>query len=324
MPEMMGPFPPTQLPENVDPQTALLQALMASYPELMQQSADADAEAMMQQKRMDRTRWGGKGLSGLVAGLIGNKVADKRRPEYQQSLADAMMAKSRAGDAQDQMKRYRDVAQDRITTNYEYGLKGDLERDKYYRTRTGEVGDRTNEREYQSGLLADSNKRQDMLLLNRNKREDELTRQKPTLDAAVVASKLDKTNTRTFDVYSAGMNGLKSALGKTDTGPVVGMMPAVTAAQQIADGAIAAMAPVMKQMFRAAGEGIFTDRDQALLMEMMPDRTDHPEARKEKLANIDRIVRAKLGMEEAQDAAPESKTINGKIYIKVDGNWYEE
>jgi len=72
------------------------------------------------------------------------------------------------------------------------------------------------------------------------------------------------------------------------------LSPALTSPQQIADGAVAAVAPVLKQLFRAAGEGIFTDRDQQLLLEMVPDRTDHPESRIAKMKMIDSIIAAKL------------------------------
>ena len=108
---------------------------------------------------------------------------------------------------------------------------------------------------------------------------------------------LDRTNAGTFDVYETGMRGLVTGMDNTLTGPFIAMLPAVTANAQIADGAVAAMAPVLKQMFRAAGEGIFTDKDQELLLEMVPSRSDFPEARQAKLVNIDAIVRAKLGIQ---------------------------
>lgn len=110
-----------------------------------------------------------------------------------------------------------------------------------------------------------------------------------------------KSNESAWNVYNTAMSGLTSALGETDTGPFTGLMPAVTANQQIAEGAVAAMAPILKQMFRAAGEGTFTDSDQKLLMDMVPTRKDRPEAIEAKLQNIDTIVRAKLRMDIAGD-----------------------
>lgn len=115
---------------------------------------------------------------------------------------------------------------------------------------------------------------------------------------ATAAEIADKGRERgmALNMYEEARKGLDTALSATDTGPIVGRIPAVTAAQQTATGAVAAMAPILKQLFRSAGEGTFTDRDQALLLDMVPTRADHPEARDAKLANIDNIVRAKLGM----------------------------
>lgn len=95
--------------------------------------------------------------------------------------------------------------------------------------------------------------------------------------------------------YEQGMAGLSKAMSNTATGPVLGVLPAFTSEQQIAEGAVAAMAPILKSIFRVAGEGTFTDRDQALLLDMVPTRRDSPQARKAKIQNIDNIVRAKLG-----------------------------
>lgn len=99
-----------------------------------------------------------------------------------------------------------------------------------------------------------------------------------------------------LDVYEKAKQGLLTGLQETATGPLIGKLPAITSKQQTAQGGVAAMAPVLKQLFRAAGEGVFTDRDQQLLIEMIPTRETNPEARRAMLENIDAIVRAKLGM----------------------------
>lgn len=106
-----------------------------------------------------------------------------------------------------------------------------------------------------------------------------------------------------YATYQAGIKSLENAMSGTDTGPVMGRIPAVTANQQIAEGAEATMAPVLKQLFRDAGEGTFTDADQAMLMKMVPTRKDHPEARKAKIEMIDGIVRAKLGVTDGKGKA---------------------
>lgn len=113
---------------------------------------------------------------------------------------------------------------------------------------------------------------------------------------------------KALSVYETAMSGLSEALSDTATGPFAGYLPAITANQQIADGAIAALAPVLKQMFRSAGEGNFTDSDQKILMAMVPTRKDSPEARVAKMANIDAIVRAKLSDNGApQQASPQGQ-----------------
>ena len=117
----------------------------------------------------------------------------------------------------------------------------------------------------------------------------------------------EKSNVKALAVYEAGIQGLQDALAGTETGFFAGRAPSITANQQIADGAVAAMAPILKQLFRSAGEGNFTDADQRLLLEMVPTRKDSPAARKAKLENIDSIVRAKLGAtpEEATSVTPQ-------------------
>lgn len=102
-------------------------------------------------------------------------------------------------------------------------------------------------------------------------------------------------NDRSLAVYQTAMKGVSDALEASTTGPVAGRFPAFTASQQTAEGAVAAIAPALKQLFRASGEGTFTDRDQQLLLDMVPKRTDRPEARRAKIANINAIVAAKLG-----------------------------
>lgn len=133
------------------------------------------------------------------------------------------------------------------------------------------------------------------------------------------AAEENRSNARALEIYNVAIKGLSSALGDTFTGPVVGLMPAITAKQQIADGAVAAIAPVLKQLFRASGEGIFTDKDQELLLRMVPTRTDEPEARASKLLNIDAIVRTKLAPIETGTPAAGDKG-EGVIMTDAQGN----
>ncbi|MDH0977743.1 hypothetical protein N5C16_00490 [Stenotrophomonas sp. GD03908] len=130
-----------------------------------------------------------------------------------------------------------------------------------------------------------------------------------------------RSNNTAAKVYEEGMGGAIRALAGSSTGPIVGRLPALTSEQQIAEGGISAMAPVLKQMFRVAGEGTFTDKDQDLLMAMLPTRKDSPEAREAKAANVDNIVRAKLNM------PPPQKATNPKtgetLYLRF-GQWVKK
>lgn len=127
---------------------------------------------------------------------------------------------------------------------------------------------------------------------------------KKTAEAEVAKVGEQRSNERAFNTYNTAVNGLSNALSGTVTGPFAGFVPSITSNQQIADGAVAAMAPILKSLFRTAGEGTFTDKDQELLTKMIPTRKDSPAARVSKLSNIDAIIRAKLGQPPAPAAAP--------------------
>jgi len=127
----------------------------------------------------------------------------------------------------------------------------------------------------------------------------------------------------TYNLYKKARQGLLTGLGGSETGPVLGRIPAVTSDQQVAEGSVAAMAPVLKQLFRVAGEGTFTDKDQALLLDMIPTRKTRPEARKAQIENIDNIVKAKLGItNEDETQSPEDylNSIGAKI-TPANINW---
>lgn len=125
---------------------------------------------------------------------------------------------------------------------------------------------------------------------------------------------------RTLEVYETARNGLIQGLEGSETGSIIGRLPAMTTEQQVAEGGVAAMAPVLKQLFRSAGEGTFTDKDQDLLLQMVPTRKDSPKAARVKIANIDRIVSAKLGLTvkpaPQQKGVPAVGTIEGGYRFK--------
>lgn len=122
--------------------------------------------------------------------------------------------------------------------------------------------------------------------------------------AAMEGQKKRAENKMAYDAFSAAMSNVESSMGNAMTGPIAGQIPAMTAEAQIAEGATSTLAPILKQLFRTAGEGTFTDKDQELLMNMVPTRTDLPEARQQKIRMIDEVVRAKLGMGAIQSINP--------------------
>lgn len=130
-------------------------------------------------------------------------------------------------------------------------------------------------------------------------------------DAERQAAQIEKDTA--LRLYEAGIEGLRTGLAGSETGPIAGRIPAFTTSQQIAEGGVAAMAPILKQLFRSAGEGTFTDKDQDLLLAMIPTRTDTPEARDAKLANIDSLVRAKLSAPAATRAPAQRGPQPGQV-----------
>lgn len=128
---------------------------------------------------------------------------------------------------------------------------------------------------------------------------------KPEIESAVISAvgqakaevnKLgeERSNDKALGVYETAMGNLTKALDNTITGPFIGFTPAMTSNAQIADGAIAMMLPLMKDVFRGAGEGTFTEGDQKILTDLIPTRNDNAEARASKIKMLDSMIRAKL------------------------------
>ena len=119
-----------------------------------------------------------------------------------------------------------------------------------------------------------------------------------------------KKNSVAFQTYRAALSQLEKAASQTATNPIAGAFPALSANAQIMEGAISTMAPLLKDVFRQAGEGTFTDKDQEILLKMVPTRSDHPEASKAKLQMIDNIISSKLqqqGGRQVNDNQPPAK-----------------
>jgi hypothetical protein len=138
---------------------------------------------------------------------------------------------------------------------------------------------------------------------------------KPEVEAAVIMAtgqaklEVDKigknrSNKRALDVYTGAMSNLTKTLDNTITGPFLGLTAGLTSNAQIADGAIAMMLPLMKDVFRGAGEGTFTEGDQKILTDLIPTRSTFAEARVAQIKMIDTIIRSKLSAESTVSDEP--------------------
>jgi hypothetical protein len=141
---------------------------------------------------------------------------------------------------------------------------------------------------------------------------------KPEVESAVIMAtgqaklEVDKigknrSNKRALDVYTGAMSNLTKTLDNTITGPFLGLTAGLTSNAQIADGAIAMMLPLMKDVFRGAGEGTFTEGDQKILTDLIPTRSTFAEARVAQIKMIDTIIRSKLSAEPTVSDQPLSE-----------------
>ena len=122
--------------------------------------------------------------------------------------------------------------------------------------------------------------------------------------AAAKGTEKQQKDERAFAVYEQAVAGMQKALGASPTGYFVGMLPAVTVGMQKLDAATESFLPTLKDVFRGAGEGTFTEGDQQILTNLVPTRQDAPEVAAFKLEQLDRMVRIKLGQ---KPAAPSVK-----------------
>lgn len=113
----------------------------------------------------------------------------------------------------------------------------------------------------------------------------------------------NRSNDRALKVYQQAANSLEEALGVTATGTFVGLMPAFTTNQKVADGAASLLRPILKDVVRSAGEGTFTEGDQKIIDDLIPQRTDTPESRALKMQMLDNFIMGKLAPVEV-DAPP--------------------
>lgn len=110
-------------------------------------------------------------------------------------------------------------------------------------------------------------------------------------------------NSRAFQSYQQAAASVKALSPNAGSG-AFGLAPAVFADDRLFDGAIAILRPAIKDVVRGAGEGTFSEGDQAVIDKMMPTRTDSPQVRMAKMQMLDNYIMNQLG----QTQAPATKS----------------
>ena len=84
------------------------------------------------------------------------------------------------------------------------------------------------------------------------------------------------------------------------------------------------MLPTLKNIFREAGEGTFTDSDQKALEQLLPRRGQTKEAQVAQIEAIEKIVKAKLNIPDAKEGGQLMIDANGnKAMVYPDGTFEE-
>jgi len=110
-------------------------------------------------------------------------------------------------------------------------------------------------------------------------------------------------------LYTGGIDSLRTALDKTVTGPFIGRAWPVTAQAQVAEQAKAMMLPILKQIVRGPGEGVFTDADALAVLALIPDRIVDEDARDQIFENMNAMMNNFLN---PVDPFPEESTEGSK------------
>lgn len=254
--------------------------------------AAASAMAYSPQPKADAERFYPEFVAQLKANGQWDAVTDDQ--VRQQAMQELRYAQAQAGQAPERLS-----LEDQFKADQAMKLK-QMELEAAGRTRADQQSFSARQAAEQRAFTAAENERNRAV----QTRGQDLTNQAAATRANNANAINSAQNQKTWDTYRVAMDGLRQAMAATDTGPMAGRLPAVTSAQQTAEGAESAMAPVLKQIFRVAGEGTFTDKDQELLMKMVPTRKDSPQAREAKIQNIDNIVKSKLGIGAASGTQP--------------------
>ena len=230
-----------------------------------------------------------------VADMFVRGQAKKERDSANKS-AEELSARQRTADAKLQRRLTARDEADRINerlAEVEELNRKDAQTEATERTRLSEREQDRSDRSLRD-QLDDSYRRTEQAQRGRF-HEDEMTlgRDRIGADRARERAKMDAANKGKSDAYStwqtAGSQYL-DAHKNSSWGPGAG------GNYGMRNAAKANLAPVLKGIFRSAGEGTFTDKDQELLMDMAPTAWDTDEQAAKKITNIDAIIRSKLGM----------------------------
>jgi len=101
---------------------------------------------------------------------------------------------------------------------------------------------------------------------------------------------------RKYNAFDVAMTAVEEAFSKTNTGPISGRLRSAGRDNRKAKAAAALLQPALKDMFRSAGEGTFTDSDQKILLDLAPTIYDDDDVARFKMQKIREIVSAKLGV----------------------------
>jgi len=124
---------------------------------------------------------------------------------------------------------------------------------------------------------------------------------------------LERETDKTLGAFDEGMRAVSKAFGEATTGPVVGMFPTISEAGQDLNSSVASLAPLLKGLFRTAGEGTFTDKDQELLLAMVPNEKMDKGPAQNAINRIYSIVYQKMGRELKPEDIPKIKTEDGGL-----------
>tara|TARA_B110000285_G_scaffold230569_1_gene297443 strand:+ start:1935 stop:3158 length:1224 start_codon:yes stop_codon:yes gene_type:complete len=116
-----------------------------------------------------------------------------------------------------------------------------------------------------------------------------------TADKKVIADK--KQQEKDYQAYKLVSTDLKNtyqSIGATLTGSLQGNLPAASQNSRMFETTQKQMLPLLKDVFRKPGEGTFTEGDQRLLTELLPNRTMDAEEFNAAITRLDAVVAMKV------------------------------